>query len=233
MRLRKDPPSEVVQKAFEELGTHNAVAAAFGVTRHVVTRWISLYGINVVSKPEVRHANFVKKCLEKEIDRIRVAQWVTDEGSVGVTFMSRMDYTAMLVCGGMNDNDAILAISSILQTPFNCSRSGKSGTLPMLGVRMVSAKAYALLTILLPYMSGLRALEGKAALAFFPPSGTLRGRHTTDEFLIPVWREFADASLKSWNAKRRQSLPDNELKAMARDWVNGRIRRARRFIDAT
>lgn len=37
-RVAKDPSPEVVLKAFDELGTHKAVAAAFGVTRHVVTR---------------------------------------------------------------------------------------------------------------------------------------------------------------------------------------------------
>ena len=230
-RLAKDPSPEVVLKAFDELGTHNAVAAAFGVTRHVVTRWISLYGLRVTSRPEIRHANFVRKCLENPSDRIRVAQWIVDEGTVGVTYFSRGDYTSLLVCGGMNDSDAIRVISSILQTPTLCSRSGHLTTLPLQGVRMLSSKAYVLLEILLPEMQGLKAMEARAALCFFPRAGIIRGRHTTDEFLVPIWKEFATSSLTSWNAKRRKRLSDDELASLARTWVEGRIRRARRFVD--
>lgn len=231
-RLTKDPSPEIIRKAFEELGTHNAVAAAFGVTRHVVTRWISLYGLNVTSRPEIRHANFVRKCLEDRSDRIRVAQWIVDEGTVGLTYFARTDYTSLLVCGSMNDCDAIRAISSILQTPSVCSKSGHLTTLPLQGVRMLSSKAYVLLEILLPEMQGLKAMEARAALSFFPRTGIITGRHTTDEFMVPVWEEFARSSLKSWNAKRRQKLANDELEIRVRAWVEGRIRRARRFIDA-
>ncbi|HEV2138164.1 MAG TPA: hypothetical protein VGR53_04930 [Nitrososphaerales archaeon] len=231
-RIAKDPPPEVVRKAFDELGTHNAVAAAFGVTRHVVTRWILQYGLNVTSRPEIRHANFVRKCLENRSDRIRVAQWVVDEGTVGVTYFARGDYTSLLVCGSMNDCDAIGDISSILQTPTLCTKSGHLTTLPLQGVRMLSSKAYVLLEILLPELQGLKAMEARAALSFFPRTGIVLGRHTTDEFMASVWEEFARKSLISWNAKRRQKLANDELETRVRSWVEGRIRRARRFIDS-
>ena len=231
-RLEKDPPPDLLLTAFDELGTHKAVAAAFGVTRHVVTRWILLYGLDVVSRPYIRHSNFIRKCLEDQRDRIRVAQWLVDEGSVSATYSHRSDYTSLLVCGSMNDSDAISVISSILQTPSTCSRSGRITALPLLGIRVVSAKAHALLEILLPEMKGLKAMEARAAISFFPPSGIVPGRHTTDEFMLSVWRNFAIDTLKSWNQKRRQKLSDYEMANMARTWVEGRIRRARRFIDS-
>jgi hypothetical protein len=231
-RVSKDPPPEIVLKAFDELGTNNAVAAAFGVTRHVVARWVSLYGMNVTSRPEVRHSNFVRRCLAEQGDKIRVGQWIMDEGSVGVTYFKRTNYTSLLVCGSMNDFEALDLISRILQTPCNCSRSGRINTLPLLGVRMYSSKAYALLETVLPHMAGLKAMEARAALAFLPPTGMVSGKHTTDEFLTPVWREFALLSLKSWSARRRQKIEDDELEILAKEWVEGRIKRARRFVYA-
>jgi hypothetical protein len=74
-------------------------------------------------------------------------------------------------------------------------------------------------------------MEAKAALLFFLPSGSLRGRHTTDEFLVPVWRVFAKAILKAWSARRRQKLTVDEIRGMTETWVEGRFKRARRFID--
>jgi hypothetical protein len=231
-RISKDPPPEIVLKAFDDLGTSNAVAAAFGVTRHVVARWVSVYGVNVISRPEVRHSNFVRRCLAEQGVRIMMGQWIMDEGSVGVTYFKRTNYTALLVCGSMNDPEALDFISKILQTPCNCSRSGRTNTLPLLGVRMYSSKAYALLDTVLPHMAGLKAMEARAALAFFPPTGIASGKHTTDEFLTPVWKEFALLSLKSWSARRRQKIEDEELEILAKTWVEGRIKRARRFVDA-
>jgi hypothetical protein len=232
-RLAKDPPRDLVIKAFDELGTHKAVAAAFGVTRHVVTRWISLYSLDVISRPDIRHSNFVRKCLANPSDRIRVAQWITDECSVGVTYSNQADYTTLLVGGSMNDPDALSVISSILEAKCSCSKSAQMTTLPLLGLRMVSAKACALLELLLPEMQGLKAMEARAALSYFPRTGTLPGRHTSDEFMIPVWKEFAMNSLRSWNARRRQKLSEDQMKEMARAWVERRIRRARRFIETS
>ena len=232
-RISRDPNPEIIRRAFDELGTHNAVAAAFGVTRQVVSRWISCFQLDVRSKPEVRHSNFVREVLASEADRIRVAQWVMDEGSVGVTYFFQNDLTSLLVCGGMNDFEAINVISAILRTPYNCARTSHSTALPMLGVRMGSAKAYTLLETILPHLFGLKAMEAKAALSFFPRSGTLHGRHTTDEFLLRVWEEFAITSLRAWSAKRRHPLSTQEIQRRTDAWVQGRIRRARRFLDAT
>jgi hypothetical protein len=83
-----------------------------------------------------------------------------------------------------------------------------------------------------PHLVGLKAMEARAALKFFPPSGLLRGRHTTDEFLTHVWEEFAIHTLHEWNSRRISKLSDHALENYARGWVEGRIRRARRFVDA-
>ena len=230
-RISKDPNPAIIRQAFDELGTQNAVAAAFGVTRHVVTRWISCFKLDVKSRPEVRHSNFVKEVLASQSDRIRVAQWVMDEGSVGVTHSSRNDLTSLLVGGGMNDFDAIRAISAILRTPYCSTRTSHSIALPMLGFQIRSAKAYALLETILPHMYGLKAMEARAALSFFPRTGTLKGRYTTDEFLLPVWEEFAITSLRAWSARRRKPLSSEEIQRRAKAWVEGRIRRARRFLE--
>ena len=60
----------------------------------------------------------------------------------------------------------------------------------------------------------------------------MEGRHTTDEFLVPVWRRYAIFALNEWNRRWRIGAPNEELAAWAEVWVNNRIRRARRFVDA-
>ncbi|HEV2226300.1 MAG TPA: hypothetical protein VGR56_05785, partial [Nitrososphaerales archaeon] len=165
-------------------------------------------------------------------DRDRVAQWLMDEGSVTVSYFVRPDYTILIVCGSMNDYVVLSRISSILGVPITSSRVPSATILPVGAVRVQGARAYALLETLLPHLAGLKASEAKAALAFFPQTGRITGRHTTDEFLVSVWKEFAVSSLKSWNARRRRKLSDDELVNLSRTWVEGRIRRARRFIDS-
>lgn len=230
--VSREPPKESLLQAFEALGTKKAVAAAYGVDRNTISRWLSRFQLTPESRPEVRHGNFVHEVLKSDSARIRVAQWVTDEGSVGVTYSPREDTTCLLVCGHMNDYEAISTISSILQTPCTGSVSRGPTTLPTLAVRMVSAKAYALLELLLPYMSGLKAMEAQAALAFFPRRGTIAGRHTSDEFLTGIWKSFALSSISHWNDARKKKITESEIKSLADSWVEGRIRRARRFIDS-
>ncbi len=123
-RVSEDPPEDVVKAAFDQLGTHKAVAAAFGVARHVVTRWIPLCEMHVISRPEVRHSNFIRRTLELPEDKVQIAQWVTDEGYVGATHSQRSDLTSLLVGGSMNDHRLTAHISRILATPFGCSRAG-------------------------------------------------------------------------------------------------------------
>lgn len=229
-RVTKDPPKDLLQSAFAELGTYNAVATAFGVDRRVVSRWVSEYGISVASHPEAALATVMKKQMVKESARLRVAQWLMDEGSVSVAYFARGDYTALLVCGSMNDYAVLSMISSALNAPITSSKTPGATTLPMGAVRVQSARAFALLEVLRAHLVGLKAMEASAALEYFPSSGIVRGRHTTDEFLLPVWKRFALDALNQWYARRRNKTSQEEIRSRAEAWVAGRIRRARRFI---
>lgn len=230
-RTIKDPPASLLRTAFDELGTNVAVARAFGVTRRVVKRWTEDCGLGVVSRPEVRYANSVRARLSIGEDQEKVAQWLMDEGSVSVAYFGPTDSTILLVCGGMNDFDVLSQIGRVLGVPITSSRLPSLTTLPMGAVRVQGPRAYALLQALVPRLLGLKELEAREAMRFFPPSGKVKGRHTTDEFLSNVWLEHARKSLFEWNSRRRVKLGSEELEARAKAWVEGRIRRARRFLN--
>jgi len=230
-RVNKDPPAALVLKAFEDLGTFVAVSNAFGVDRNTVSRWVRAYGLDVKSRPEVRLSNAIRSRLTESKGEERVGQWLMDEGSVSVAYLKSRGLTCLLVCGSMCDYAVLAQISAALGTSIGSSKVPGPRTLPMGAIRVQSAKAYALLQALRGHLVGLKAMEANAALEFFPPLGVLRGRHTTDEFLAPVWREFAIETLMQWNLRRRQTLSSEELKALACTWVEGRIRRARRFLE--
>ena len=231
-RVTKDPPADLILKAFDELGTHVAVSGAFGVDRRVVARWIATYKLDVVSRPELRLANATVSKLNESKQALAVAQWLMDEGSVSVAYLRSSDLTALLVCGSMCDFAVLSRVSAALGANIVSSRLPTQTSLPMCAVRVQSAKAHALLRALKEHLYGLKAMEADEALRFFPSSGVVRGRHTTDEFLEPVWRKFANETLVQWNSRRRIKEPPEVLEGFARTWVRGRIRRARRFIDA-
>ena len=232
-RIGTDPPSNILETAFSELGTYSAVASAFGVSRDVVGRWIRKYGLVITPHPEAGLANAMRRRLGAPEDTVRVSQWLTDEGSVSVAYFRRGDYTMLIVCGSMNDYAVLSALSGILDTPITSSKSPGSTTLPMGAIRIQSARAYALLQVIGPHLVGLKAMETKAALAYFPSSGLVRGRHTTDEFFLPVWKDFALDTLCSWNSRRRVKIRQEAILVRAEKWVEGRTRRARRFIDSS
>jgi hypothetical protein len=230
-RTVQDPPSRILREAFDELGTHSAVSAAFGVTRRVVRRWLKKYNIEVVSKPEVTLRNKMREQVARVEDQDRIGQWLMDEGSISVCYHRGTNLTQLLVCGSMNDYSVLSRISGILGAPITSSRCPSPTCLPVGAVRVQSARAYALLEVILPRLVGLKAREAQAALAFFPPVGRIAGRHTTDEFLAPVWREYAMNTLLEWNSRRQAKTCQDEIEERARTWIEGRIRRARRFAD--
>lgn len=232
-RIRKNPTDVLLRSAFDELGTHAAVASAFGVSRSVVSRWIREKDVRVISRPEVGAACYLERRITDSEDKLRVAQWLMDEGSVTVTHFKRTNLTSLVVCGSMNDFDVLTSISIVLGAPITCFRSPTPTALPLGGVKVQSAKAFALLRILSGYLVGLKAMEAAAALRYFPPSGTLRGKHTTDEFLVPVWRSYAIQTLTAWSAKRRVKMTEQEILGRAETWIQGRVKRARRFSDRT
>ncbi len=229
-RIGRPPPKELLEDAFAVLGTQAGVAGAFGVTRFTVKRWARKYAIQPISRPEAGLASTMRQRLGDDRDKCKVAQWVMDEGSVSVAHFVRGDYTILLVCGSMNDYGVLSSISHILDTPITSSRAPGPTTLPMGAIRVQSARAYALLETILPYMVGLKANEAVAALKFFPSSGLLRGRHTTDEFLLPVWEHYSLDVLNRWNERRRVKITQDEVLARAQKWTEGRVKRARRFV---
>jgi hypothetical protein len=231
-RLGKAPPRDLVTDAFDEFGTQAAVASAFGVSRGTVKRWAQEYGLQLESHPEAGLASFMKRRLTSDIDKRTISQWLMDEGSVSVTYFAKGDYTILLVCGSMNDYAVLSSISRILDVPITSSKAPGQSTLPMGSLRVQSARAYVLLEIILPHLVGLKAKEAEAALKFFPPTGLLRGRHTTEEFLLNVWKEFAIDSFHEWNMRRRVKIREGEIIARVHKWVEGRVKRARRFRDA-
>jgi hypothetical protein len=231
-RIRVVPSKDLLAKAFEELGTLTAVAAAFGVTRQTAKHWAAQADLQIVSRPEAGLATTMKKQFASDLDKCRVAQWLMDEGSVSVAYFARGNYTILLVCGAMSDYDVLSSISAIVQTPITSSKAPGPTTLPMGAIRVQSARAYALLEVVLPLLVGLKGTEAEAALKFFPTSGLLRGRHTTDEFLVQVWRDFAHRCLTAWNSRRKVKVDVKRLEEMGNAWVEGRIKRARRFLDA-
>jgi hypothetical protein len=154
-----------------------------------------------------------------------------DEGSVSICYTKLSDLTQLLVCGSMNDYFVLSRISSILGAPIVSSAVGTSTRLPNGAVRVQSARAYALLRLIRPHLIGLKAAEADAALEFFPRSGVVRGRHTTDEFLTHVWREHALNTMMEWNSRRRVKITQAKMSERVANWVEGRVRRARRFID--
>jgi hypothetical protein len=173
-----------------------------------------------------------RRQLLRNADLDKLAQWLMDEGSVSVCYFGPTDITLLLVCGSMNDYEVLSQISGTLKTAIVSSKAPGPATLPMGGVRLQSTKAYALLEVIGDRLVGLKASEARAALRFFPPSGRVKGRHTTDEFLVPVWKDYAAHALNEWNSRRRVKMGEDELKERAETWVKRRIRRARRFIDS-
>jgi len=231
-RVILDPPRPVLIRALDELGTYSQVALAFGVDRRVVTRWMKENFVSIPSRPEVKIANNVRDSLSTNVKQMAMAQWLMDEGSVSVCYFGRTDQTILLACGSMNDHAVLSRIASLLNVAVSSSKNPSGRTLPMGAVRVQGARAYALLQLILPFLEGLKAMEARAALGFFPPAGKVGGRHTTDEFLLPIWEAFAIESLRSWNSHRIVKESSSYLEDMARTWVEGRVRRARRFVDA-
>ena len=231
-RVVRNPTASSLQDAIQEFGTVLSVARAYGVDRSVVRRWIRQYGLEFTSHPEAMLPSIVGHQLKNETDRVRIAQWIMDEGSVSVTYFWRGDYTSLLVCGSMNDYSVLSELAKLLNVPIVSAKLPELTRLPMGSIRVRSGTAYALLELVSPYLVGLKAKEAKAALDFFPRKGTVKGRHTTDEFLRPAWIEHATSSLSEWNKRRRTPEKRTTLDDLAKSWVAGRVRRARRFVDS-
>jgi hypothetical protein len=226
------PARERLRKAFLDLGTQTAVADFFNVTRPTILKWATRYSISVESRPEILRAKRLTSLLSDPRDRVRVAQWLVDEGSISTSYDAKNDNTFLTVSGAMVDIDTLNVVGRILGSNVNCERyPSHLGWLPMSCTKLRSAEAYALLKSLRGELLGLKAMEAVAALAYFPASGYLPGRHTTDEFLLPVWKLYSSRVVTEWNKKRRLQLTEDQLERMAKAWVSSRVKRARTFLD--
>lgn len=207
------------------------MAEHFGVTRVTILTWALKCGFKVASHPEIGRARVIERLLADPIDRARFAQWLIDEGTVSVSYDAVQNTTRLVVAGAMTDVEAISRIAGILNAPVtNTGVNFDRPILPVFSIVLRSAEAYAVLRILQPELVGLKAEEAEAALAYFPPSGYMRGRHTTDEFLLPIWRDFATRVVHRWNARKKLPLDGDSLMKIVDRWMEGRINRARRNL---
>jgi hypothetical protein len=156
--------------------------------------------------------------------------WIVDEAAISVAFSLRANTTSLLIAGAMNDYRAIAAISSELGVSIGSGGAPAEERLPMHVLRVQGARAYSILTLLSTELTGLKALEASAALAYFPPSGIVKGKLTTDVFMTPIWRQFARQSVETWNSKRSNKLTTIQLEKIVEAWVLNRTARARRGL---
>ena len=212
-----------------EMGTLSEVARLHGVHHSTVAKWLKKNGLVVEPHPEKKWERLVRRLLERESDRIRVAQWIMDEGTISLAYHIRLSTTSLIIMGGMNDVDALSPIANILESRISSSKLTNPGTLPMHVIRIQGAKAYAILEVIRNHLAGLKRLEAEAVLAALPRSGVLRGRHTTDEFYLEVWKTFAVRCLETWNSRKRMKMSEDERHKFAATWVTHRVARAKRW----
>ena len=222
------PTPEMLLEAFQSLGTIVAVASSFGVSRRTVNRWTRKFGLEPELRPQLRVKRLLSSLLADAVLRTRIAQWIVDEASISVAYNSRTNSTALLVVGAMNDISAMESIAQILSVKLCAGTKPQEGRLPMHILRVQGMKAYCLLGLIMEELTGLKALEGEAALAFFPPVGFMKGKLTTDVYMVGVWRQFARQSIDVWNAKRRNKLSPQQLDDLVEAWMRNRTTRAKR-----
>jgi hypothetical protein len=125
------PAREKILQAFQELGTVTAVARFFGVSRRTIDRWTRRLNLQPELRPEVPISRQMRDLLSEPVARIKVAQWIADEGSISVAYDCRSDSTSLLVAGAMNDNAAVEAIAQVVAVRVAPGPVPISGRLPM------------------------------------------------------------------------------------------------------
>lgn len=225
------PPSERILEAYHELGTQTSVATFFGVSRRTVTRWTQRLNLKPEMRPEIPINQVLSDLLSTPAARARVAQWISDEASITVAHSRQSGRTSLMVEGAMNDDGAIDVIAEQLGARVISGATPPKGRLPTHIVKLQGVRAYCLLSLLSDDLKGLKALESRAALSFFPSSGVIRGKLTTDVYMGTVWRQFARQSVEAWNERRRTKLSQTQLDDMVEAWIQNRTARARRGLD--
>ena len=225
------PSAQAILSAFNELGTQTSVATFFGVSRRTIDRWIKELNIHPDLRPEIPIRQLLSSTLSDSATRIKVAQWIIDEASISVAYHSRYDKTSLLLVGAMNDVRAMESMAAKLDVEVISGAIPPGGTLPMHVIRLQGSRAYCLLELLSNELEGLKASEAKAALAYFPPSGIVEGKVTTDVYFERVWRDFASESIEAWNKKRKKKVSVVQMESLLESWVGNRIARARRSLN--
>jgi hypothetical protein len=224
------PTAKQILDAFRELGTRSSVATFFGVSRWTIDRWNKKLNLHPEVRPEIPIRQLLSGFLSDSTSRVRVAQWIVDEASISIAYSLRFDTSSLMVVGAMNDSAAMDIIAKQLGVRVVSGAVPPSGRLPTHILRVQGARACSLLGILSNELTGLKALEAEAALAFFPPSGLVKGKVTTDAYMGSVWRRFARESAELWNARRRSKLSQLQIDEIVDAWVLNRTGRARRGI---
>jgi hypothetical protein len=226
------PPANDILKSFAELGTQKEVARRYDVSRATVWKWQQQLGLNVQYHPEIPRAQLMTSYLSNQVDRVRLAQWICDEGTVSASYDLKNDNTYLVVGGSMTDSFVLEEIGRVThERVSNETRTPTFGWMPMRYVRLYSAEAYALLVCIHDELLGLKRYEAEAALKFFPPCGYLHGRHSTDEFLKEAWRLYAEGVVRQWNGSRQKPISQAEMTRMVETWIELRVKRARYFRD--
>lgn len=210
------------------MGTQVEVAKNFDVSRATIAKWQRALGANIEYHPEIPRARAVERYLRKRADRVRIAQWICDEGWISTIYDFKTNDTFLTVGGQMTDTAVLKVIAEILhESVTKVTKTPHYGWLPVSAVKVRSAEAYALLRTIQKELFGLKRLEAEAALGFFPASGFLKGRHPTDEFMIPIWRTYAKGVLSEWNKKRDAPVTGAEEDAMLQSWMKKRIKKGK------
>jgi hypothetical protein len=224
------PSAEQILKAFDELGTQSSVARFFGVSRRTVERWVRRLDLRPNLRPEIPLNQLLSLSFSDPAVRARVAQWIVDEASITAAYSRRLDTSSLMVIGAMNDNNTMEVIARELGVQVFSGTEPVRNRLPTHVIKVQGPKAYGLLGILSRELTGLKASEAKAALAFLPPSGLVKGKLTTDVFMGEVWERFAKECVEAWNKKRREKKTPDQLKGIMDAWVQNRTARARRGL---
>jgi DNA-binding XRE family transcriptional regulator len=212
------------------LGTQAEVAKFFDVSRATVWKWQKGLGLLIDYHPEVPRAKIVRGYLTKAVDRVRIAQWLCDEGAISTSYDLINDNTYLTVSGCMTDVHVLDKLGEIIHERVNNqTKIPRFGWMPLSFVKVHSAEAYALLLAIKNELVGLKRMEAEAALSFFPASGYLKGRHSTDEFMMNTWRNYAESVVSHWSIRKQAPITTAEKEKLVESWIANRVRRARYF----
>ena len=224
------PKSDEFLDTFKRLGTQKEVALNYDVSRATIFKWQRELGLRVEYHPYIPRAKLVRGYLSKLEDRTRVAQWLCDEGVISTTYDSKNNNTYLVVGGAMVDDHVLEEIGRILHERVNNqTKDPKPGCLPLKYVRIHSAEAYSLLDCIVNELLGLKRFEAESVIGYFPPSGIVKGRHSTDEFMFDAWVQYAEEIVSRWAKSNRTAVSDVVAKSVVRSWLSSRVARARYF----